>query len=240
MDGGCPFNLIMMTQRKSIGIVIFPEFQLLDVAGPLELFGASDGVQPLLIAARRDPVSPVLWQHHTITPEFDFTSAPHLDVLFVPGGPGIRHAIACSETRAFLRERSQKATYITSVCTGALVLGAAGLLVGYRAATHWLYMPLLEMCGAIPVDGRVVKDRNRITSGGVTAGIDFGLHLIAALTNQREAEKAQLRLQYAPAPPFQSGEPHKASDTVALELRNEASQRFREREQLLANILAER
>jgi hypothetical protein len=114
----------------------------------------------------------------------------------------------------FLRRQAGQAKYVTSVCTGALVLGAAGLLWSYRATTHWLSLPLLRHFGAIPVDERVVIDRNRVTSGGVTSGIDFGLHLAAMLRGETIARQIQLQMEYNPAPPFRSGSPSTAPQDV--------------------------
>jgi len=224
---------------KTIGVLLFPEFQLLDVAGPLEVFGTTDGLQPLLIAATRERISPDHWPQLSFIPDADFASAPKLDVLFVPGGIGVRHAIADAETRRFLVQRAADAAYITSVCTGALVLGAAGLLQGYKAATHWRYMDLLPLLGAVPVDERIVRDRNRITSGGVTAGIDFGLELAAELCGVREAEKAQLYLQYAPAPPFSAGHPGQAPGDIVNELRARSQENYDARERLLREVVLE-
>jgi len=116
----------------------------------------------------------------------------------------------------FLREQGSRARYVTSVCTGALLLGAAGLLRGYRAATHWAYMDLLPKVGAIPVGDRVVVDRNRITAGGVTAGIDFGLRVMAELAGEVTAKRAELMMEYDPAPPFRSGHP-RIADAALVE-----------------------
>jgi len=214
-------------------MLLFPEFQLLDVAGPLEVFGAAEGLAPLLVAATRERVSPDRWVGIDFLPDTDFANAPKLDVLFVPGGIGVRHAIGDPTTLRFLAERAVDASYITSVCTGALVLGAAGLLRGYKAATHWRYMDLLPMLGAVPVDERIVRDRNRITSGGVTAGIDFGLSLAAELRGVDAAQKAQLYLQYAPAPPFAAGHPSEAPPGIVEELRARTQANYEARERLL-------
>ena len=223
----------------TIGILLFPEFQLLDVAGPIEVFAATQGLESVLVAATRDRLAPVGWPQIEFAPEADFAGAPHLDVLFVPGGIGVRHAIADAATRAFLADRAPGATYVTSVCTGALVLGAAGLLQGYKAATHWCYMDLLPLLGAIPVDERIVRDRNRITSGGVTAGIDFGLELAAELCGEREAQRAQLYLQYAPQPPFSAGHPSGAPRDVVENLREGSRENHEARERLLREVLLE-
>jgi len=220
-------------RETSIGMLIFPEFQLLDVAGPLEVFASAEGLRPVLVGTTCDPVSAVGFNGIAFTPDTDFAGAPPLDVLFVPGGLGIAHAISDPSTLSFLRARALTATYITSVCTGALVLGAAGLLQGYRAVTHWRYMDLLPLVGAKPVDERVVRDRNRITSGGVTAGIDFGLVLVAEIMGRGAAEATQLSMQYAPAPPFEAGHPSTAPQQIVEEVWKRTHLLYESREMLL-------
>ena len=147
-------------------------------------------------------------------------------MLFVPGGFGNRPLTKDQEVLAFLRAQGARARYVTSVCTGALVLGAAGLLDGYQATTHWAYVDRLAAYGAHYVKRRVVIDRNRITGGGVTAGIDFGLHMIAELAGERAARLIQLGLEYDPEPPFHSGHP----DQADAELTEEIRRRFAARE----------
>ena len=132
--------------------------------------------------------------------------------MFLPGGvPGTLNLMRDKETLDFLVEKSKTAKYITSVCTGSLILGAAGLLKGYKATSHWTTLDVLKEFGAIPTAERVVQDRNRITGGGVTAGIDFGLTIAAKLRNWTTAEAIQLYLEYNPQPPFNSGSPKTAS-----------------------------
>jgi cyclohexyl-isocyanide hydratase len=147
-------------------------------------------------------------------PTTAFAECPGLDVICVPGGPGVNTMMQDEEVLEFLRKKAEQAKFITSVCTGALILGAAGLLQGYRAATHWASMEFLREFGATPEFARVSVDRNRVTGGGVTAGIDFGLFLAAKLTNQQTAETIQLSIEYNPAPPFQAGSPETASAEV--------------------------
>jgi cyclohexyl-isocyanide hydratase len=134
--------------------------------------------------------------------------------MCVPGGAGSDDMVNDEEMLDFLRRQSKGAKYITSVCTGSLVLGAAGLLRGYRAATHWMAMEFLEPFGAIPTKTRVCVDRNRVTGGGVTAGIDFALTLVSLLIDRRTAEAIQLRLEYNPAPPFNAGSPDAAPPEI--------------------------
>ncbi len=143
---------------------------------------------------------------------------PALDILCVPGGPGVDAMMENEDLLPFLRARAPHARYVTSVCTGALVLGAAGLLRGYRATTHWLSWDLLRLFGAEPVDERVVIDRGRITGGGVTAGIDFGLAVAAEVCGPAVAQEVQLMLEYSPAPPFSSGSPKTAPADIVQEM----------------------
>jgi cyclohexyl-isocyanide hydratase len=149
-----------------------------------------------------------------LTPTVCYSDCPPLNVVFVPGGPGVNEAMLDLETLSFLRAQAIGAHYVTSVCSGALILGAAGLLRGYRATTHWASLDFLKRFGAIPVRERVCVDRNRITGGGVTAGIDFGLHLAGVLASESIAQKIQLYLEYAPAPPFNAGTPESAPPAV--------------------------
>ena len=193
-----------------LAILLYPEFTALDVFGPHHMFINLWGEQTHLVAKNLDPVptdTGVLVQ-----PTTTFADCPEdLLVITVPGGTmGTLAAMQDTETIAFLQDRAPRATWITSVCTGSLVLGAAGLLRGYRATSHWLTHDVLADLGAIPVKDRVVTDRNRITGGGVTAGIDFGLTIIEALRGRDYAEAVQLFAEYDPEPPFDAGSPDKA------------------------------
>jgi cyclohexyl-isocyanide hydratase len=152
-----------------------------------------------------------------LTPTTTFADCPQLDVICVPGGGGTDDLLNDEEVLDFLRRQAEGAKYVTSVCTGSLALGAAGLLKGYRAATHWSAMEMLSQFGATPTKMRVCVDRNRVTGGGVTAGIDFALTLVSILCDRTTAEAIQLQLEYNPAPPFNSGSPDTASaDVLAL------------------------
>ena len=172
-------------------------------------------------------------------PDCVLDDAPAVDVLFVPGGSGISGVIENAETLRFLRERASSTRYITSVCTGALALGAAGLLRGYRATTHWMSIDLLPLVGAIPVSERIVIDRNRITAGGITAGIDFGLTIAAEICGRKVAEEIQLMLEYCPQPPFNSGSPATADAELVDSIRNHgrAFEIHEERKGLLKRVL---
>lgn len=149
-------------------------------------------------------------------PTTTFEQAPRdLDILFVPGGgEGTLAAMRDAELLAFLADRGSRAKWVTSVCTGSLVLGAAGLLKGYKATSHWVTRPLLKAAGAMPVEARVVRDRNRITGAGVSAGLDLGLTIVGMLRDRAYAESVQLLCEYAPEPPFQAGSPRTAPPKV--------------------------
>jgi cyclohexyl-isocyanide hydratase len=163
-----------------------------------------------------------------------FADCPQLDVLCVPGGVGVNALLADEITLDFLRRQAGGARFVTSVCTGALVLGAAGLLRGKRATTHWASHDLLAAFGAIPTEGRVVRDGAIMTGGGVTAGIDFALTLVAELADIETAQAIQLQLEYAPAPPFAAGSPAAAPAAVVARVRARGANVRAERERLIA------
>jgi len=195
-----------------IGILLFPKVTQLDFTGPLQVFSSVPDAKIHLIWKRIEPVASDSVM--MLTPTTTFADCPQLDVICVPGGVGTDDMINDEEMLAFLRKQADGARYITSVCTGSLVLGAAGLLRGYRAATHWTAIDYLPAYGAIPARTRVCADRNRVTGGGVTAGIDFALTLVEMLVDRKTAETIQLRLEYNPAPPFNSGSPDTAPPEV--------------------------
>ena len=201
-----------MSAPLQIGLVIFPKVTQLDLTGPVQVFSSVPGAKVHLVWKRIEPVASdsVL----TLTPTTTFADCPQLDVICVPGGAGTDDMVNDSEMLDFLRQQAKAAKYITSVCTGSLVLGAAGLLRGYRATTHWSAMDLLAAFGAVPTKTRVCVDRNRVTGGGVTAGIDFALTLVSILVDRPTAEMIQLRLEYNPAPPFDSGSPDTAPPEI--------------------------
>src|SRR5208283_1521884 len=200
-----------MTERSppiEIGFIVFPNVQQLDLTGPYEVFATWPKAKVRLVWKTLDPVVSSTKLH--LTPDATFESCPQLEVLCIPGGAGINALLTDEETLAFVRRQAEGARFVTSVCTGALLLGAAGLLKGKRATTHWASHHLLETLGAIPVQERVVSDGKLMTGGGVTAGIDFALALVAELAGREVAEAIQLNLEYAPAPPFDSGHPRTA------------------------------
>ena len=203
---------LVMSAPLQIGLVIFPRVTQLDLTGPVQVFSSVPGAKVHLIWKRIEPVpsDSVL----VLTPTVTFADCPQLDVICVPGGMGTDDMVNDEEVLDFLRRQAVGAKYITSVCTGSLVLGAAGLLRGYRATTHWTAMDWLAPYGAIPAKTRVCVDRNRVTGGGVTAGIDFALTLVSIMLDRESAEMIQLRLEYNPAPPFNAGSPDTAPPEI--------------------------
>ena len=192
----------------SIGMLLYPGFTLLDLAGPQTAFGLVGKTH--LMWKTMEPVPTDMGV--SINPTVTFAHVPeNLDVLFVPGGFGTVDAMRDKEILEFLAKAGSTARYVTSVCTGSVILGMAGLLDGYRAATHWEFYEPLKALGIEASHERVSVDRNRITGGGVTAGIDFGLVVIAEIQGKAAAELAQLALEYDPQPPFNSGHPRTAT-----------------------------
>ena len=207
---------------EEIALLLYPRFTALDLVGPQYMFASMMGAKVHLVT--KDPgLKPVLSDTGlAIQPTATFATCPKkLTLIFVPGGTsGTLAAMKDAETIAFLKDRGERVDYITSVCTGSLLLGAAGLLNGYEATSHWLTRDLLPLFGAKPVAQRVVKDRNRITGGGVTAGIDFGLTLIETLRDRDYAEAVQLLAEYDPHPPLDVGSPEKARPETKQALAN--------------------
>lgn len=195
-----------------IGLLLFPKITQLDLTGPLQVLSRVPGVKVHVLWKRIEPVMSDAGL--ALLPNMTFEACPRLDVICVPGGGGQVDLMDDAEVIAFVRRQGLRARYVTSVCTGALVLGAAGLLQGFKATTHWASHDQLALFGAIPEHTRVCIDGNRITGGGVTAGIDFGLVLAEKLAGRKAAEMIQLNLEYNPQPPFSSGSPDTASADV--------------------------
>lgn len=200
-----------------IGFLVFPNLQQLDLTGPYEIFATAPETTLHLIWKDRAPVTSTTGI--SFTPTTTFAECPALDVFCVPGGLGVNPLMQDADVLGFLRRQAETARYVTSVCTGSLVLGAAGLLRGRRATSHWLAVDLLAAFGATPTPGRVVRDGNLFTAGGVTAGIDFGLTVLAEIAGRETAERVQLHLEYAPAPPFDAGTPDTAPAAVVAAAR---------------------
>ena len=192
----------------NIGFVVFPNLTQLDFTGPLQVLHRLPGATTHIVAKTHEPVPsdcPL-----AILPTVTFADCPPLDLLCVPGGFGMDQAMEDEPTLAFLRREAARAKYVTSVCTGAFILGAAGLLKGKRATTHWAYHHLLPRVGATPVKERVVRDGNTITGGGVTAGIDFAFTVMNEIAGPLVTQSVQLGIEYDPKPPFVAGSPASA------------------------------
>lgn len=193
----------------NIGLLLFPNLTQLDLTGPWEVFARMPGVSNYLVWKDRQPV--MSDRGLAILPTATFDDCPPLDLICIPGGPGQIALMDDEETLDFVRRTANSAQWVTSVCTGSLVLGAAGLLQGYRATTHWGSLDQLSLLGATPIAERVVRDGNRITGAGVTSGIDFALTVAEELFGRAVAENIQLQMEYDPEPPFHSGSPRSAS-----------------------------
>jgi cyclohexyl-isocyanide hydratase len=219
-----------------IGILIFPRVQQLDMTGPYEVFASLPAASVHLLWKDRAAITSATGL--ALAPTMTFDECPTLDVLCIPGGAGVNALLEDAEVLGFVRAQAARARYVTSVCTGSLVLGAAGLLRGRRATTHWLSHDFLEKFGAIPVHGRVVRDGNLITAGGVTAGIDFGLAVVAELAGRAQAEAIQLALEYAPAPPFRAGTPDEAPPAVLAAVKMQLASTRAAREAIIGKLVA--
>jgi cyclohexyl-isocyanide hydratase len=195
-----------------IGSILFPGLDQIDLTGPFEVLSAIPN-STLHVAAKT--LAPIKDFHGlSLNADKTFDQIPHLDVLHVPGGPGQEALMEDDETLSFIKKHAASASYVFSVCTGALLCGAAGLLVGKRATTHWAAQHLLPYFGAMPVNERVVIDGNWVFAAGVTSGIDGALQLAAILRGDAVAQQIQLYMQYHPEPPFDSGTPDRAPKAV--------------------------
>lgn len=208
----------MARRDDQILMLVYPEMTALDLVGPQYAFACTLGAKVHLVGKTRDPV--MTDTKFAILPTMTFDEAPaDAAVLFVPGGTtGTLAAIGDAATLGFVADRGARATWVTSVCTGSLVLAAAGLLKGYKATSHWAARDLLVAGGAEPVDARVVIDRNRVTGAGVSAGLDFGLKLVAMMRDEAYAKSVQLLAEYAPEPPFRAGTPAEAGPDITAPL----------------------
>lgn len=204
-DIGPDMDKVPWMGDEQIAMLIYPGMTVMDLIGPHCMFGSLMGATIHIVAKSLDPVTSDAGL--TIIPTATFDTCPRdLTVLFTPGGTdGTLAAASDPETLAFTADRGSRAKYVTSVCSGSLILGAAGLLKGYKATSHWSCREALAGFGAIPTEARVVRDRNRITGAGVTAGLDFGLAMVAELRDQTYAECTQLMSEYDPDPPFNAG-----------------------------------
>ena len=230
--------------QQTCGMILFPGMTQLDVTGPYEVMRRVPEMRVVLLGVDREPIRT---EHGMmLIPEKSFgdVAAEGIDILCIPGGTSINDTLLDRRYLDFVGAAGARAKFVTSVCTGSLLLGAAGLLRGYRATTHWRSVEFLAAFGAIPVaDERVVVDRNRITAAGVSAGIDFALLLAAKICGEAAAQRIQLGIEYDPSPVFSSGHPRTApAEIVAAEERRlvPAIERRREVVRLAAERMNQR
>lgn len=219
-----------MTDTLTIGFVLFDDLTQLDFTGPLQVLSRLPGAKVHLVAKSLDPVRTDCGPF--ILPDTTLADCPDLDLICIPGGFGVDAAMEDREIVDFVKRQAKGARYVTSVCTGAFILGAAGLLEGRKATTHWRYHDHLAAFGVEPVKARVVRDGDLVTGGGVTAGIDFAFTIAVEIAGQAFAEAIQLGLEYDPRPPVHSGAPDTASEAV----RGAVEQRFGPRVQAFAEV----
>jgi cyclohexyl-isocyanide hydratase len=216
-----------------IGFLAFPAMTQLDLTGPLQVFASLPGAETRVIWKSLEPIE--TQGGLRLVPDTVMAECPPLDVICVPGGTGVLALMDDPAVLDFLRRQAAQARFVGSICTGALVLGAAGLLRGRKATTHWAWTDLLVPLGAIPTPGRVVRDGTIFSGGGVTAGIDFALTMVAELAGREAAESIQLGIEYAPAPPFSAGSPETARpDLVAAARARMAEVRQQREAQVMA------
>jgi len=201
-------SIVPNSVHLNIGGILFPELDQADFTGPFEVLSRMPNSTFHILAKTKAPVRDA--RGLILVPERTLDESPQLDLLLIPGGAGVNAVMEDEEILKFVREQASQARLVFSVCTGALVLGAAGLLVGRKATTHWASHHLLQHFGAIPVNERVVIDKNLVTAAGVTAGIDGALRITSLLRGEQAAQDIQLYIQYAPEPPFNSGDPRTA------------------------------
>ena len=224
------------TRPLQVGLLLFPALDQLDFTGPFEVLSRMPDTSLHLLWKDTAPIKDMMGL--VLQPTMAFKDAPPLDVLVVPGGYGQQALMEDTEVIEFVKAQGERAKYVVSVCTGALVLGAAGLLKGDRATTHWTAVSLLGHLGATHVDQRVVVDRNRVTCGGVTSGIDGALALVALLRGEQAAQEIQLYMEYSPAPPFNSGSPGKAPAAVLETVTKRAEKMLLAREETCKRVAA--
>ena len=221
-----------MTRR--IGMLIFPRLTQLDMTGPYEVLARLPDTTVDLVARTMDPVTTDRGMQ--IVPTVTYETCPPLDIIMVPGGPGQQDLMEDEAALSFLRKHAAQAKYVTSVCTGSLVLAAAGLLKGKRATSHWAAVEHLPLLGAIPVREQVVVDGNVVTGAGVTSGLDFALRLAAILEGEKVAREIQLQIEYEPEPPFDSGSPERASPETLATVKARLAKLGEERRAVAARV----
>ena len=222
----------MPAQQLTVGMLLFPGMTQLDLTGPFEVLARIPGSHVEIVAKHTGPI--LTDKGLVITADRDFASAPQYDLLAVPGGPGTDDAILDPETISFVRRQAQGARFVFGICTGSLLLGAAGLLVGRRSGGHWQARDLLTQFGAIVSDDRMTVDGNIYTSGGITAGIDMALRVAAVIAGDEVAQQLQLQIEYDPEPPFNAGTPFVAPPAIVERALIDAKRRRKHREDAVA------
>ena len=225
---------MMSSSMVRIGMLCYSRLTQLDLTGPLEVLARMAGSEVHILWKDTSPVRTECGLY--IVPDLKLSDAPPLDLVVVPGGPGQQDLMQDHEVLSFLRTQVSSAQYMVSVCTGSLILGAAGLLQGYRATCHWMFLPLLEQLGAMPTRERVVIDRNKVTAAGVSAGIDCALHLVSLLRGREAAQAIQLQIEYDPQPPFDCGSTNKAPEWLVQKLTETAKATFEARRKVIERI----
>jgi len=219
---------------RRIGMLLFPRLTQLDMTGPYEVLARLPDTVVDLVARTLDPVTTDRGMQ--IVPSVTYETCPPLDIVMVPGGPGQQDLMEDEAALSFLRRQAAEAEYVTSVCTGSLVLAAAGLLKGRRATSHWAAVEHLALMGAIPVRDQVVVDGNVVTGAGVTSGIDFALRLAAILAGETVAREIQLQIEYEPEPPFDSGSPERAAPETLATVKARLAKLGEERRAVAARV----
>ena len=218
-----------------IVFVLFPNLTQLDFTGPLQVLSRLPDAQIHLAAETISPTPTDTVM--TINPTIGFDTCPQADILCVPGGFGVTEAMLSDALIEFVKKQAVDARYVTSVCTGAFILGVAGLLKGKKATTHWAYHDYLALFGATPEKSRVVREGNLLTGGGVTAGIDFALTLAAEIAGELHAQSIQLGIEYNPSPPFSAGSPGEAPRKVVSAMKDFYGDRAREFEKVVRQVV---
>ena len=223
-----------MSDSFNIGFLIYPQVTQLDFTGPAQVFAYMDGAKVHVVAASPEPV--MSDSGFSIVPTCTLDDCPPLDMVCVPGGPGTNQVMGDSQLLQWLREQAKTVQVLASVCTGSLILGAAGLLKGRRATSHWAARDILSAFGAEPVNARVVFDGNLVTGGGVTAGIDFAFEVVRHLRGDEEVERLRLLLEYDPAPSGAGGTPETARPEIVEALRKRFEKRLAEGREIAARL----
>jgi cyclohexyl-isocyanide hydratase len=221
--------------KMHITMILFNKVTILDFAGPYEIFTRVKDWEVHIVTL--NPGTIHCEGGMKIAVEESLNSIQDTDILFIPGGTGINDVIQNKDFLKEIKRLGDTSKYITSVCTGSLALATAGLLDGYKATTHWRSLPFLQKFPIELSKDRVVVDRNRITAGGITSGIDFGLELISRIEGERTAQEMELWIEYNPKPPFRVGHPSLASDTLLQKVQSNSEKGYAIREEIFKNIL---